>query len=328
MKGPPSRLCRFFLAASAIVVILVGAAPASADRGLELLEHERCVYREGGPPGPAGNSLLVVTYDAVVLFRKGRSIRVYAPGVPCRGRAATVGNTDEIIIEGALEEGLTINESDGRFGPGASGNGIKIRYRGPRLTLIGTHRRDHVVLGSPGGKTAIDLDAGHRRPLYDVFLPEGVPRLIKVEGGPGGDLLDSRRLRRMGDPSGRHRLILDGGAGRDTLLGSPGNDWRLGDGPGADLVRGGGGDDTIWFGHGHDTLIGGAGDDEITYSAFERFRRSLPPDASDRIFAGPGNDLVADENRHRDLLDCGSGIDSVHREPRDRPLANCERKWY
>src|SRR5205823_9376535 len=48
--------------------------------------------------------------------------------------------------------------------------------------------------------------------------------------------------------------------GRDTLLGSGGDDWLAG-GAGNDLLNGGDGADTLSGGDGADTLVGGAGID-------------------------------------------------------------------
>jgi Ca2+-binding RTX toxin-like protein len=302
----------------------VAASPASADLSEAVIQHERCEYRRGGPPGPAGNSLLVVSLEGVFVHRVGREIRVSAD-VRCQGPQATVDNVDEIDIVGSAEGGgPVIDERNGRFGPGAGGDGIKFRVRGPKVTVHGTNGRDQIVVATVDGETEIDLAAGPRRTRFDVFMTAGPPELVTIEGGHGDDLLDARPDRRPTNE--KHRLKLLGGAGDDEVYGSPGNDWRLEDGPGNDLVVGGTGNDVIRFAGGHDTLVGGPGDDEIAYSVYEGFH--TVPDPGDRIFAGPGRDLVADANRHRDLLDCGPGFDQVVHEPHDRPEPNCERKWY
>lgn len=322
--GLPIALVIGALLASAIAVPL-----ASGDEVLDLIEHERCLYRPGGPPGPAGNALVVASAGPVRIVRDGEKIDVHEIDVRCKGRQATIRNIDEIVVRGGMEEGLKIDERDGRFAPGATrephSSEIEFRVHGPLIIVEGTDGPDHIVLGSPSGRSAINLDASADgdRPDYDVFETGRLPNLLRVDGGPGNDVLDARRLRRMGDPGAHHRLRLDGGSGADVLLGSPGDDWMLDDGPGDDLIRGGDGDDRLWFRRGHDTVIGGRGDDDLYYAAFERFASAPPPDASDRIYGGPGRDQLWDENQHRDLLDCGPGLDTVRSEPRDRPV-RCE----
>jgi hypothetical protein len=331
MKPILRHLVLVTLCAAAVTVLV--AAPAAATPGYgslerEVINHERCVYRQGGPSGPKGNTLVVVSYQPIHIGRRGKRLDVYlSGGGRCQGPRPTVDNVDEIVIKGGFNEGVRIDERNGRFAPGASGAGIRFRVYGPRLTLRGTNGRDHILVGTSKGRTAIASDAGTGRPHYDVPMMAGRPELVAVAGGPGDDLLDARRLRGMSKHRDRHhRLKLNGGGGDDTVLGNPGCDWRLVDGPGDDVVRSEGGNDSIWFETGRDTLIGGGGNDEIAYMTYEGFTYQ-PPDPSDRIFAGPGQDLLRDINRHSDLLDCGAGLDRVAREPHDRPQSNCERNW-
>jgi RTX calcium-binding nonapeptide repeat (4 copies) len=314
----------FALLAFAALIAALVAAPA-AGHSTNRFEHERCVYRRGGPPGPKGNSLLVVSYEAVGFVRRGDEIRVYTEGFRCDGLPPTVKNIDEIVVQGAeAEGGMEVDERGGRFGPGASGSGIKFRDYGPRMRVDGGAGRDHIVMGVSDGRTAIDLDAGAGRPSYDVLAMEGTPELVQIAGRQGDDFLDARRARGFGDR--RHRLKLFGGAGDDTILGSPGSDWRLIDGPGNDLVRGGAGSDTIWFDQGRDTLIGGRGNDDISYSNYSGPVGHLLPDLPDRLFGGPGDDVLEDLNRRADVLDCGPGFDILEYERPDLHARNCERE--
>ena len=324
------RGIRVALVLAACLAALIVVAPAAGGEGTGLIEHERCFYRRGGPPGPAGNALVIVSGFPARIVREGQDIEVRETFLRCTGRQATVHDIDEIVVRDDNEEGLKIDERGGRFAPGATpeahGSEIEFRVHDPWIVVEGTEGSDHIVLGSPHGRPAIDLDAAAdgRRPDYDVFETGRLPHLLEVDGGRGNDILDARRLRRIGDPGYHHRLKLYGGSGADALFGSPGDDAMLDDGPGADLIRGGGGNDRIWFRRGHDTVFGGRGDDDIYYAAFERFARFPPTDGSDRLFGGPGRDSLIDENRRPDLLDCGPGLDSVRREPHDRPAADCE----
>lgn len=102
---------------------------------------------------------------------------------------------------------------------------------------------------------------------------------------------------------------INGGSGRDTLIGTAnadtisgrrGNDrlYGRGDGDtlygnrGADRVFGEAGDDVLYGGRGNDMLLGGGGEDTF--------------------YGGPGNDLIrAAGDLNVDTIDCGLGNDDV-----------------
>jgi Ca2+-binding RTX toxin-like protein len=75
-----------------------------------------------------------------------------------------------------------------------------------------------------------------------------------LTGGPSNNRLDASAF--------TGAVTLDGGAGNDTLVGSPGND-SLNGGDGDDLLLGGPGNDTLTGGAGRDLLIGGSGADSL-----------------------------------------------------------------
>ena len=125
-----------------------------------------------------------------------------------------------------------------------------------------------------------------------------------VLGGAGNDTL-------TGSPQAN---TLTGGAGDDLLIGYQGNDVLHG-GDGNDTLRGaadndimfgGAGDDTLFPGDGTDDLSGGAGTDTADYSYFEDVWVSLDGVADDgprgkgdnvradveNILGGPGNDVL------------------------------------
>jgi len=66
-------------------------------------------------------------------------------------------------------------------------------------------------------------------------------------------------------------VVLDGGPGNDTLIGSKVGDILLG-GDGADSVNGGDGDDTVSGGSGNDSILGGAGIDLLSEEGDVYFR--------------------------------------------------------
>ena len=86
-------------------------------------------------------------------------------------------------------------------------------------------------------------------------------------------------------------LTIDGGAGNDTLTGSPnadtinggaGNDTIVGLG-GVDVIDGGDGNDTITGGPGNETQLGGDGNDTFIWN---------PGDGSDTLLGGAGTDTM------------------------------------
>ena len=97
---------------------------------------------------------------------------------------------------------------------------------------------------------------------------------------------------------------MDGGAGNDLIVGGPGNDWANG-GLGNDRVYGGPGRDRLYGGAGRDRIYGGAG--------------------FDRIDAGPGKDHIDSRDGRRDIVRCGTGLDTVRADRADQ-LIGCERR--
>jgi hemolysin type calcium-binding protein len=300
-------------------VLLVLAFPAAG--GTAALTSERCEVVEAGPPGAAGNVLRVEVDGELGVYRSsGGRIRLHYVGPRCPGPVA-VGDVDRMVLAGSPVE---LSEAHGRFAPDASGSEIEIHVSTERLEYAGTSGDSRIGAATlSSGQVALDLDGRPGgQPEYDLFADRR-PVVLRVAGGRGDDLIDARRLTGMGDPQLHRRTRLEGNAGDDTLLGSPEVEWRLKDGGGDDLVRTGGGDDEISLGRGRDTVHGGAGDDVISYDVAERFT-GTPPDARDRLFAGQGNDLLSDLNRHSDLIRCGPGRDHVAPERHDLPAADCE----
>ena len=88
-------------------------------------------------------------------------------------------------------------------------------------------------------------------------------------------------------------LIVDGGAGNDTIIGGDGND----------ILMGGDGNDTIIGGRGSDTIFGGDGDDVFVWN---------PGDGSDVIDGQSGTDTLqfngANVSEHFDLSANGSRL--------------------
>jgi hypothetical protein len=318
------------LAAACLLVLLCSLAAAAAlsaqtDRQFP---KPRCEYVEAGPPGPRGNRLVVWRRNGVYsIQREGKRIVVAGRDFGCR--QATIHNVDRILLR-ADHETVSVSERRGAFAPGAtrerSGSEIEIHADVPQLEWIGSKGRDRVgVRTLSRGRVGLQLDAAADGaiPDYDVILP-GPPKALRLLAGHGADRLSSRGLTTMGDPGLYHVIRLFGEQGDDTLLGGPRGEWRLEDGAGDDLVVTGGGHDEVALGLGHDTVFAGGGSDNVYYAVYHGGSNTTRPDVPDRLFGGTGNDLLSDENRHRDLLDCGPGHDIALRERHDRPRRNCE----
>ena len=282
-----------------VVAATLAAASAASAAGVpdrdERFLHERCEYREAGPPGPPGNRLVVVSGGPVWLYRDGPKVAARYGRHTCTETAATVHNVDRIVVlAGSMNDGETsiVDETTGRFAPGASreraGSEIEVSMYSRWVEYRGSSGADRVVVRTLGDdRVALNLNrrADRRVPDYDVIAMEGAPKLLKIRGHAGDDLIDTRRLTGMGDSGLRRVIRLFGDGGDDTILGGPGGEWRIRDGPGEDLIRAGGGSDSILLGRGRDTVYGGRGDDRVEYAAWANgFRRDDP----DRIFGGPG----------------------------------------
>jgi Ca2+-binding RTX toxin-like protein len=159
-----------------------------------------------------------------------------------------------------------------------------------------TFRDGFVVASTGGGNDVVRVTAGPEGPggsrvglewngtLYVLDLGPFPPGTgLWVDAGGGDD-----RVEVVGDALGpTRRIVLDGGAGNDFLVGSPGDDLLFG-GAGRDQLLGGGGNDWLMGGDGDDQLAGG--------------------DGNDVLVGGAGADTLVGQ-AGRDVLDGGDGID-------------------
>jgi len=82
----------------------------------------------------------------------------------------------------------------------------------------------------------------------------------------------------------------------------------------ADVLNGLGGNDTLLGGGGNDILRGGAGNDVLDGGL-----------GRDRLEGDAGNDTIRARDGQRDVIDCGSGRDTVVADRIDVVSRNCER---
>jgi Ca2+-binding RTX toxin-like protein len=155
---------------------------------------------------------------------------------------------------------------------------------GGMLTIVSDNGTDFLELSVQGNGAFVLTDSGNNVAL------SGSPTIANVIGidvqlGNGDDRLDLSQV-----PDGFWTVVVDGGLGADSILGSAGSD-NLQGGTGEDTIDGGPGDDVIDGGDFADTLRGGPGDDLI-----------LGRQGNDDIFGDAGNDVLIGHEGRDDFL--------------------------
>jgi Ca2+-binding RTX toxin-like protein len=150
-----------------------------------------------------------------------------------------------------------------------------------------------------------------------------------IPGCPKGGLLSGTDGRdHLGGKDGDDEI--HGLGDKDYLLGGMGSDVIYG-GPGDDAwLTGGRGDDVIYGGDGNDggrtrapQKYGGRGHDFYIFSWPQMFGGP----GEDVIYGGDGNDFMsADEDKQRDKLYCGEGMDHYLADKNDYVDSSCEIK--
>lgn len=103
--------------------------------------------------------------------------------------------------------------------------------------------------------------------------------------------------------------VVDGGFGRDRLVGTKAADDMSG-GSGSDRLSGEGGRDRLDGGSGNDRVEGGGGDDRLDGG-----------DGDDRVYGGSGDDFIVEAGQGNDArLDGGPGDDFIDANRGDDPL--------
>lgn len=154
------------------------------------------------------------------------------------------------------------------------------------LHIVMNPGNDRVRILQHPGTTLIGVNV--RREPYKTY--EGVT-LIRVEGLTGQDTMYLGG--NLTVPA-----FMDGGPGRDIIIGAHGNDTLLG-GQAGDYIDGGPGDDSIVGGSHNDRIDGGEGNDSIDAGA-----------GNDRVNGGAGDDVILGGGG-RDVIDAGDGNDRI-----------------
>jgi Ca2+-binding RTX toxin-like protein len=174
-----------------------------------------------------------------------------------------------------------------------------------------------------GPVAALSVNAGDGDDTVDVAVQP--PQLLAVWGGAGADRIDASRSGVLASPQ------FAGGAGNDTVIGTPGGDTIDGivagypgagfpSGPaglaadppdaGDDHLVGGPGDDSIFAGRGADVAEGGDGNDNLV-TLVTPWDRPTPTifdypldNATDQIACGNGSDRVTPWAADEAAIDC------------------------
>jgi Ca2+-binding RTX toxin-like protein len=160
-----------------------------------------------------------------------------------------LGGADSITIGDLTKTGITQVNIDLSATPGSgTGDGLA-----DNVTVNGTGGSDQIQIA--GSLTAVTVSGLAAQ--VTLIGPETGDTLA-VNGGNGNDTISA-----VGMTTAIMNLVLDGGAGNDTITGGAGNDTLLG-GDGNDMVNGGRGNDTALLGAGNDTFVWNPGDGSDT----------------------------------------------------------------
>src|SRR5262249_53640319 len=118
-----------------------------------------------------------------------------------------------------------------------------------QVIVNGTNGNDQITIAGAGTSVLV---AGLAAEVDLSNVEAG--DVLTVSAGGGSDTINASGL-----PANIVSLVIDGGAGNDTIIGSQGKDKLLG-GDGNDTVIGGRGDGTAFLGNGNDTFVWNPGD--------------------------------------------------------------------
>lgn len=180
---------------------------------------------------------------------------------------AALGGTDVVTINDMTGTDLRQVNVDlaGNVG-GTTGDG-----QADSVTVHGTGGNDVVdVFGAGSAVSVVGLTA-----QVTLANAEGANDTLVISGGNGNDGITASTV-----SAGVIKLVLDGGAGNDTLLGSQG----------ADTLLGGDGNDFILGDNGNDVALMGAGDDTFQWNP------------------GDGNDVVEGQDGKDTMLFFGANV--------------------
>jgi Ca2+-binding RTX toxin-like protein len=255
--------------------------------------------------------------------RNGAQIRVSGFACVDGNVAATVNNTDKIVVADTSGGGTTtgIDTYGGPFAPGATAepgatSEIEFEISGGQgddtLQLVGGNVNDDWDLGAVPGGSGANLNAGDEV-NGDVDVTTTGINDVSVAPGDGDDKVNAAGVQPFDGPL-TLPAELEGGDHDDTVFGGNGPDLLEG-GTGDDILKGRGGLDELHGDSGKDFLDGDEGDDIAEY---EYAPSGVTVDLRLNGYqdtGGAGSDLLADVEHvrgsgHADVL-IGNESDNI-----------------
>jgi len=320
-RGSLSKSATRTLGGAGAALLMLGTSfPARA------LARTTCAYA-----GAPMNTLTVrVSGEAVAeIKRQGIQLTVRDQGGPvigCAGGAATVLNTDTIVVRLGDVDFVDVDLRGGPFAPGATLEGegaseieIEISTDLGAADIIGTAGDDewHWGRGPHEANPALNLnprEAGDQDVDVTATREAFAAAPIIANGGGGNDTI-------IGAPGAKLRgvVIAHGGPGQDVLSAPavPRGVFEA-----SAVLLGGSGDDVVTGGQAGDRLAGGAGEDRVDgRNGADHITGGA---GRDRLFGGTGRDVMMSRDYARDTVSCGAGSDRVVSDRRDA-VRGCEQ---
>jgi Ca2+-binding RTX toxin-like protein len=311
---------RAFLAPAFLLLFAWFASAAHADPSCTFDPSTRTVTAIAQPGGDAWMTEQVVNLERQIFFTSGGQV------LDC---GTSVSEADRIDIVGSGSTTLTIDATNGVYGPGRTPEGRSVDEVEMSMTGFTSLVYDApfdffntIIAGDRGLNVNGDNDADITYPGITSLLiwGGGVDDVVSAHGGSGtGHQLPSGVHFQYNSipplPEGGHHTIT-GHDGPDflgltfavsaTVQGLGGDDILLGGlGAGTFSLDGGPGNDTIQTGGAPTTAHGGTGDDTLILQG------------NDSAFGDKGRDLFRAANTVADTIDGGPGRDSAIVDPVD-----------
>jgi hypothetical protein len=280
----PARLA----VAVALAIVAMLAVPAASLAAAAYVDtyHDNLTYMAGS--GERNNVAVTVSGTTYTITDPGATI---TPGSGCTKVTSSSVTCVPVyggpinyvaVLSGDQDDRVTIGDGINSWVDGGSGNDRLVAGSGSNW-LFGNTGDDYL----DGGLGSDLLNGGDGNDTVD-YSSRTAPLTITLDGSWG----DGQAGENDNVSTTVENVI--GGAGNDTITGSPASNYLAG-GPGDDSLAGGAGDDTLDGGPGHDALDG-----------------------------GDGADVLRAQDGSIDTLTCGAGVDTVSVDPIDILAADCE----
>jgi hypothetical protein len=247
---PVRRVLAGALALGAVAIV----APAAANAGVSSCNYSAATKTLSISDQSGSAKLRLVRVGDQIRIADGQAGTNFCPVPGAPLQVANVTNTDKIQIfrDGVnAPGGLELDMTQGQFAPGATpesdgSSEIEIAVTDTSNDPLGFTNSLHVI-GSTGNDTIVANPNGNVNFGNDFDLPDVAyssssqvaPFFVEVQGGLGNDRIRGAALKGQ-----FANVLLDGGPGNDTIMGSPVHE----------RLRGGLGDDRI-------TAVDGIADD-------------------------------------------------------------------